>query len=821
MEFNGKPYGLYACLMSIAVVFAADAKVTVFTGSGEWNAPERWSNGLPGSGDRADVTGASTVTADGLSVAYSTLNLGTNASDSVVWRQTGGTLTSGSLTEIGAAGAAAKMELEDVDVTLKDYRLVVGRGGNARFAMQGGTLTQNLSRSDDNRGLMTGVWAKDGVAEIVLSNVVWNVAAGNVKLGFGSIATNHLEVVGGRVDSKVPFWLGAEPKNYQDPGVGWTEMIVQDSVWTNTQAIYVPYAASNAARLLVSNSVFKAGTTVRLGNAAGTTGTVEFADCDDLTFGLGVYMGGTADSCSRLVLRNQQNAADVLTNVVYKGGARSESWVELVNSPFVPDGRWLSTEAGAFHVGTNKSYTTGVAIRDTVFNAPGDVAAAHGGKGHLVFSNATVNVFSGDLFGADDVGGGTGVVEFVDSRLTLWPDGNTEAWKSGASAPARKLYVSNSGSGCGRVRFSGGVADINSLMVPRQGYGEAVIENGADVTVSSLWVGNMTGANGILTISDTASLHVPGRVVVCNLADSKGRVEQIGGTVVVDFSRSPIEAGASDTVGSFLIGCKASGNSGYWRISGGSLIVTNKAQNCSIELGNIDGGSGTFELAGGVVLAPRFYKNSTVNGTAKVIFDGGTFKASTSSYVALINSSMSAEVRTGGAVIDTNGGDKSIQAVLAHDRRDGVPAKDGGLVKKGAGKLTVTATPTFTGDVKVEAGTLDLSGTSFALGADAAIGGGGTLIPPSGGLTVTGAFQLNPTNAPTLTVTGHVTIGEGATIAVTDPGLLDQDATYVLYTATSTSGTPTLSGFPASWTVVNDGTSLRVRHRGGTIIYVR
>ena len=78
---------------------------------------------------------------------------------------------------------------------------------------------------------------------------------------------------------------------------------------------------------------------------------------------------------------------------------------------------------------------------------------------------------------------------------------------------------------------------MNSLHVPRQGYGEAVIENGADVTVGGLWVGNITGANGILTISDTAKLYVPGRITVCNQSSSTGRVEQIGGTVVVHFRR--------------------------------------------------------------------------------------------------------------------------------------------------------------------------------------------------------------------------------------------------------------------------------------------
>ena len=314
----------FICVCALLTMTAA-AKETTFTGTGAWDATARWSNGVPVSGDTATVSGTSTVTADGLDVAYNTLNLGKNASDNTAYRQKGGTLTSEYLTEVGAALSASTMELENVDVTLNAYRLVVGRGKNARFAMQDGTLTQNLTAN--NCGLLTGVWAKNGTAEIVLSNVVWNITGGAVKLGYGSIATNRLEVVGGRIDSRAQFMLGSNAKNYQDPGIGWNEMTIRESVWTNTMAILMPNGGNNAARLLVSNTVFNAGTIVRPGGqVAGTTGTVEFADCADLTFGQGIRMVDNADSYSRLVLRNQQNAADVLAKVIYGSGARSEAW---------------------------------------------------------------------------------------------------------------------------------------------------------------------------------------------------------------------------------------------------------------------------------------------------------------------------------------------------------------------------------------------------------------------------------------------------------------------------------------------------------------
>ena len=800
-----------ACLILGGVVLAAaaGAKETTFTGTGTWNTAARWNNGVPGADDTAIVSGnGATVTADGLDVIFNTLKLGNASSHSVTYRQKGGTFTSGYLTEVGLNGAAAETELENVDVALNAYRLVVGRGGDARFAMVGGTLTQNLSAS--NAGLLTSVWGKGGVAEIVLSNVVWNVNGGQVQLGYGSVATSRLEVVGGRIDGKVQFRLGANKNNFSDPRYGWNEMVVQDSVWTNTAAVFMPPAQNQNARLLVSNTVLHmAATSIRVAGVQGTTGTVEFADCTDLTIGDNIWMAEGANTNARLVLRNQSNVADFLANKVnYKNGAGSETWIELINSPYTPSATW--------QIGTSTSYKRGVVIRDATYaNPSGNTTAAHGGLGHLVFSNATVNI-SRDLSAADDIAGGTGVVEFVDSKLILYPDCDTNAWQQGKSATMRRLYVSNHAQSWGRVRFSGGEADINSFMVPRQGYGEARIENGADVRVGGLWVANMTGCSGVLRITDTARIHAQGRITVCNQSSSTGRVEQTGGTVLFDASHSPAEAGSDSGPSGILIGC-ADGASGYWRISGGSLTLPSNA----ISLGSANGGYGVFELAGGTVTTPRFYKSSSTTGTAIVLFDGGTFKIYPSTYIDMMNPSMTAEVRAGGAIIDTDGSSKNFGAVLAHDSRAGAAAKDGGIVKKGAGTLTVTSTPTFTGDVRVEAGTLDLSGTSFALGADAAIGGGGTLVPPSGGLTVTGAFTLDPTNAPTLTVSGPVTIGAGATVAVTDASLLNQKTSYRLYTATATSGALELVGFPRGWMAVNDGTSLRVLYASGTTIIFR
>ena len=771
----------------VALTVAVGAKETTFTGTGTWDASARWNNGVPGAGDTAIISGnGASVTADGLDVSFNTLKLGNASSHSVVYRQKGGTLTSDYLMALGyGAGATAKMELENVNVSLGGYRLIVGYGdGDARFAMTGGTLTQNLSD-----GLLTGVWAKKGLFEVVLSNVVWNVTAGPVKIGFGSIATSRVEIVGGRFINEGALYLGANSKNYATAGYGWNEMSICNSVWTNTGSIYLPGAHTNNACLLVSNTVFRSGSNILVARNANTTGTLEFADCANLSIVNPIQLAKGAGSCARLILRNQSNAADILANrISYMYGEGSEAWIELINSPYAPGPNW--------QIGTNSAQKTGFVFRDATFtpgnNNTRNITVGCGGTGHLVFSNATVEVDKNHSIVGPNAASSTGTVELVDTVFSH----------------VQNFMVANKTGAVGYFRISGGTATFDRfLLIPRQGYGEAVMDRDAKVTVKDLNIGHITGSSGLMRICDDAVISVTNAMRLGSQQSSTtGRVDQTGGTVLFD---------ATKIMYSLLIGCQPN-SYGYYRISGGTLVIDSGTY--GINIGNVDNGSGVFELAGGTVVATRFYRGDNT-GTGTVVFDGGTFKVYPSDYPDIVTATLTAEVREGGAIIDTDGSDKRINTVLAHDTRVGAAANDGGLVKKGAGTLTVTKTPTFTGDVRVEAGTLDVSSTSFTLGPNAAISGGGTLVTPPGGVTITGALTLDPTNAPTLTVTGgRVTIGAGTTVTVTDASLLNKKTSYKLYNATSTTGVPTLVGFPNGWGVKNNGTSLRIRYlRGMTI----
>jgi autotransporter-associated beta strand protein len=118
----------------------------------------------------------------------------------------------------------------------------------------------------------------------------------------------------------------------------------------------------------------------------------------------------------------------------------------------------------------------------------------------------------------------------------------------------------------------------------------------------------------------------------------------------------------------------------------------------------------TFNLNGGT-LAIGQVVSTTNNGTRTFNFNGGTLKATndTLAFLALGTGNARANVRNGGAIIDTNGFSVTISQALVHSNIGGDNAIDGGLIKNGLGVLNLTGTNTFTGNVIVNQGTLSLA----------------------------------------------------------------------------------------------------------------
>ena len=133
---------------------------------------------------------------------------------------------------------------------------------------------------------------------------------------------------------------------------------------------------------------------------------------------------------------------------------------------------------------------------------------------------------------------------------------------------------------------------------------------------------------------------------------------------------------------------------GIFTQSGGTNTVTN-----TLTIGNVSGGTGTYNLNGGLLIVSALTKGS---GTATFNFNGGVLQAGST-----LSSSLPMTLGTGGggATVNTPGFAVTLSGSLSGP---------GSLTKIGSGVLTLTASNTYSGNTLISGGTLAL-GSSLAL----------------------------------------------------------------------------------------------------------
>ncbi|MEO7099220.1 MAG: autotransporter-associated beta strand repeat-containing protein [Luteolibacter sp.] len=204
------------------------------------------------------------------------------------------------------------------------------------------------------------------------------------------------------------------------------------------------------------------------------------------------------------------------------------------------------------------------------------------------------------------------------------------------------------------------------------------------------------------------------------------------------------------------------------------------------------GGTATFNLDGGTLSTVSVFSEAgsgndgngdpffSQAGISTFNFNGGTLKgqAAPQGWLSLMGGLTRANVRDGGAIVDTNGNNTFISQMLAHSDIDGDAAKDGGLTKKGLGQLDVAGGYTYTGDTRVNAGTLMVHSASFDDTSTVRIAAGATLnlntfgaTDTVGSLVLAGATQSAGTYGATGSGAEHETslITGSGFITVADP----------------------------------------------------
>ena len=517
------------------------------------------------------------------------------------------------------------------------------------------------------------------------------------------------------------------------------------------------------------------------------------------------------------------------------------------NGTYTQRGGSLSANSH-IHLGNAHSTARGNAQFENTLISTRTFSLGHSaGSGRATLINSTLSASTEVLCG----NAGNGVITNIASTIGA----PTVSVGNDTGGPSGRMYCDpDSVTRFGRMqvgRNGTGIVDC---------YGSiSTVTNYSSITYYDIIVGNIANSVGTFNLYEGGTVEAA--VVSMGYTQGTGTFNQYGGTARDKAELPPTGwyLGGRNTsyrnargfynlnggtltlrTKSFIIGNYGTGE---LTVNGGHATVSNATD--GVTLGMAANSTGRVFLVSGT-LAARLVKGGS--GRSEFFFDGGTLSPLLANATFMRNLS-AAEVRAGGAVIDTAGIDITIAQSIGHDSQANAPAKDGGLTKLGAGTLTMTGTLGFTGDLGADGGTLNLSAATYALPAGSGLWGSGTLVPPSGGfsipsggwvapggtdglgtLTVNGNLTVNGevriristdgSTCGTLTSTGNLLFPPGSTLVIENPEDLVKGANYTFATAATFSGTPAPANLPGSWILKTDNGKIRAVYSTGTIITV-
>ncbi|AKC83547.1 hypothetical protein IMCC26134_13585 [Verrucomicrobia bacterium IMCC26134] len=340
--------------------------------------------------------------------------------------------------------------------------------------------------------------------------------------------------------------------------------------------------------------------------------------------------------------------------------------------------------------------------------------------------------------------------------LIIGPDGGSGVFNiSGGTFNAREVHMARSGGNGNASVTVSGTGVLNSTVggvVVADGTGGSATAVGtlnvdAGGTVNSegdLLVAFAGGPNtlGTVNIAAGATVNVASttkRWFIMNQWDNtKGVVNVNGGTINLNantdlrFSVGSWGPGASNGPSTLTL------NSGA--INGGAAAVVDLNNNADRAVTN------TLNLNGGTLTISQIISGKT-NGARVVNFNGGTLKASATSAAFLSATAAStANVKSGGAIFNSNGFNITVAKALTAD----ATSTGGGLTKLGTGTLTLSGVNTYTGNTTVSDGGLTLpdnASLKFVIGAN---GVNSKLTgATAGAIALDGDFDIDVTSAGT------------------------------------------------------------------------
>ncbi len=337
-------------------------------------------------------------------------------------------------------------------------------------------------------------------------------------------------------------------------------------------------------------------------------------------------------------------------------------------------------DAASFAINSGTTLTiSGTLIGGGSLNASGPgtlvLTATNGYKG------TTTNLTGTLQLGNGGVGGSLGFGQLVNAGTLQFNRSDSFTW----ATPVSDTY------------FSGTLVKLNTNTITLTATNQ-FLNSGASVQVNG----------GMLQLNPTGGLLCGGQFWIAQNTVT-GACLINGGTLIssnwlVVGRNSPAAQGTLTLNSGFIqetgnggdIVMGSLGATGTLNVNGGVL-----SNNTAIWLGENSTGRGTVNLNGGLVQATQVTRATSPGASAILNFNGGTLQAVTNQPAFLAIDA--ANVDSGNAIIDDGG----YAVVISQGLLNG--GGGGGLVKNGAGTLTLTATNTYTGPTTVNAGTLVVS----------------------------------------------------------------------------------------------------------------
>ena len=705
----------------------------------------------------AGGTATFNVTGGTVHIARETL-VGSDANTVASLNIRGGTYSTGetgNLTAyIGRAGGTGNLNVADTTIT----------GGTATGM---GTGSGSFS---ENGELVIGVDSGSlGTARINTTGTV--TSTGNIRIGEnfgGGSGTGRWYMDNGTVNAGGQTWIGNNGGN--------GTMIMSGGTFNAPDWISVGRNGGTGVLTINGTAVVQ---------KTNTNGSLEITNAGSTT------ASGTVNLDGGTLLVNQITGAGGVgsTSILNFNGGTLKPTID--NADFINGNVVAFVKAGGAVIDTNgkiitinQSLTGDAANRLLTKNGTGTLTL--GGSGDNASLGATVNVgtfilgktSSGSvhaLGGATTVAGGTmqlggtgndqiwtGVTVTVDSG-TFDLNGRNEGFNalSGSGGTVTNTNATTSrvtvGESNGSGSYAGNIVNgTGTLALTKNGAGTQAL-TGTNMFGSAAIDGSgATNVNGgIFAISAGTTSGTPLLVHNATVNINGGAFSNASwisvGQVGTDNATMNVSSGSITTSGDFNVSDVGT-STGALNVSGTGLVSANGP---SLYIAKTSGTTGTVNLDGGTISTNHVggaagVPNSPALGNSTFNFNGGTLQARTSDSVFMQNLTR-ANVRNGGAIIDTNGFNVVVDQALLHSNIGGDNSTDGGLTKRGAGRLTLTGSNTFTG-----ATTIATNGDTLAAGAAGALGGTSSVTVNAGGtLLLQGSNNVDRiNNAAAVTLAG-------------------------------------------------------------------